>query len=211
MIVGAFFSGVERCVLFECRYSIPCMQANLVMQQDVKTLTLSPQCCASVVQAIIKRHRTTTICLPTYNEGDERCPALRLSTCSRVSSQAGLKTVSASSTPKDRENDKGKAKVVRTGTSNAELELCPQCGKKYYRIEDVVLLDSPQEEEDAMREAMASKRLLEPVKMPKLSNKQKNESPTDDAEYPARKRSGGAEHEDICGESGGVFTKLIPP
>ena len=62
-----------------------------------------------------------------------------------------------------------------------------------------------------MDEAMARKRLLGPVKKPRLSKKRKNESPTDNAEHPARKRGGGTEREDICGESGGVFTKLIPP
>ena len=61
-----------------------------------------------------------------------------------------------------------------------------------------------------MHEALARKRLFEPVKKPRLSKKRKNESPTDDAEHPARKRGGGAEHKDICGESGSVFTKLIP-
>ena len=61
-----------------------------------------------------------------------------------------------------------------------------------------------------MDEAMARKRLLGPVKKPRLSKKWKNESPTDDAEHSVRKRSGGAEHEDIRGESGGVFAKLIP-
>ena len=61
-----------------------------------------------------------------------------------------------------------------------------------------------------MHEAMVRKGLLEPVKMPKLSKKRKNESPTDDTEHPARKRGGGAEHKDMCGESGGLFTKLIP-
>ena len=61
-----------------------------------------------------------------------------------------------------------------------------------------------------MREAMARKRLLGPVKKPRLSKKRKNESPTDNAEHPVRKRSGGAEHENICGESGGLFIKVIP-
>ena len=73
-----------------------------------------------------------------------------------------------------------------------------------------MLLNSSQEVEDAMREAMARKRLLGPVEMPNLSKKRKNELPTDNAEHPVRKRSGEAEHEDIRGESGGVFAKLIP-
>ena len=54
------------------------MQANLIMQQDVKCLILAPILRLSRLRAIIKRHQTTTICLPTYNEGDERRSCLRL-------------------------------------------------------------------------------------------------------------------------------------
>ena len=92
--------------------------------------------------------------------------------------------LSASSTPKERENDKGKAKAAATDPLDAELELCPQRGK----IEDVVLLNPSQDEEDVMREAMERKRLLELVKKPKSSKKRKNDFPTDDAEHTVKKR-----------------------
>jgi len=73
-----------------------------------------------------------------------------------------LKTVSASSTLKDPENDKGKTKAATTDPSAAELELCPQCGKKYSLTEDIIPLNPSQDEEDSMREAMERRRLLEP-------------------------------------------------
>ena len=84
--------------------------------------------------------------------------------------------LSASSTPKDREKDKRKAKTIIADPLDAELEVCPQCGK----FEDVVLLNLSQDEE-VMREAMERKRLLELVKKPKSLKKRKNDLPTDDA------------------------------
>ena len=91
-------------------------------------------------------------------------PFVYLSACGCVFFQAGLKTISASSTPKDWENEKGKAKVATTDPSDAELELCPECGKKYSGSEDGVLLNPSQDEEDTMCEAMERNCPLEPVK-----------------------------------------------
>ena len=91
--------------------------------------------------------------------------------------------LSASSTPKEHENDKGKAKTITTDPLDVELELCPECGK----IDDAVMLNPSQDEEDVMREAMEHKRLPELVKKPKSSKKQKNDLPTDDAEHPVKK------------------------
>ena len=85
-------------------------------------------------------------------------------------------------------NGKGTAKVAATDPSDAVLELCPQCRKKYSRTEDVVLLNPSQDEEDVMPEAMQRKRLFELVKKPKSSKKRKNDLPTDNAEHPVKKR-----------------------
>ena len=104
-------------------------QTNLAMQQDVKTLTLSPQSCASVVQAITKRHRTTTIYLLTYNGGDELCPALRLSTCSCVFSQAALKTVSASLLQETRRTTKAKQKWLQQAPQTPNLSSALNAGR----------------------------------------------------------------------------------
>ena len=115
-------------------------------------------------------------------------PFVYLSACGCLFSQARLETVLGSSTLKDWENVRGKAKAATTDPSDAELELYPQCGKKYSRTEDIVLLNPSQDEEDAMREAVERKRLLEPVKKPKSSKKRKNDWPADDAEHPAKKQ-----------------------
>jgi transcriptional regulator NrdR family protein len=166
------------------------MQANPDMQQDVKTLTLSPNPAPqSSEPSSSDTERPQFVCPLTLKEMNGAQPFVYLSTCGCVFSQAGLKTVSASSTPQDRENDKGKAKAATTDPSDAELELCPQCGKKYSQTEDVVLLNPSQDEEDAMREVMERKRLLEPVKKPKSSKKRKNDSPADDAAYPVKKQA----------------------
>ena len=166
------------------------MQANPAIPQDVKTLTLSPNPTPqSSEPSISDIERPQFVCPLTLKEMNGAQPFVYLSTCGCVFSQAGLKTVSASSTPKDRDNDKGKAKAATTDPSDAELELCPQCGKKYSRAEDIVLLNPSQDEEDAMREGMERKRLLEPVKKPKSSKKRKNDSPADDAEHPAKKQA----------------------
>ena len=85
-------------------------------------------------------------------------------------------------------NGKGTAKVATTNHFDAEREFCPQCGKKYSRTDVVVLLNSSQDEQDAIHEAMGRKRLLGPVKKPKSSKKRKNDSPMDDAEHPAKKQ-----------------------
>jgi len=160
------------------------------MQQDVKTLTLSPNPTPqSSEPSSSDTERPQFVCPLTLKEMNGVQPFVYLSACGCVFSQAGLKTVSASSTPKDRENDKGKAKAATADPSDGELELCPQCGKKYSRTEDVVVLNPSQDEEDTMREAMGRKRLLEPVKKPKSSKKRKNDSPTDDAGHPAKKQA----------------------
>jgi hypothetical protein len=137
------------------------MQANPAMQQDVKTLTLSPNPAPqSSEPSSSDTERPQFVSPLTLKEMNYAQPFVYLSTCGCVFSKAGLKTVSASSTPKDWENDKGKAKAATTDPSDAELELCPQCGKKYSQTEDVVLLNPSQDEEDAMREAMERKRHL---------------------------------------------------
>ncbi|EDR04764.1 uncharacterized protein LACBIDRAFT_161370, partial [Laccaria bicolor S238N-H82] len=128
--------------------------------KDVKTLTLSPNPAPhSSEPSSSDTERPQFVCPLTLKEMNGVQPFVYLSTCGCVFSQAGLKT------------------------------LCPQCGKKYSRTEDVVLLNPSQDEEDTMREAMERNRLLEPVKKSKSLKKRKNDSPTDDAEHPAKKQA----------------------
>jgi len=165
------------------------MQANPAMQQDVKTLTLSPNPASQPSEpSSSNTEQPQFVCLLTLKEMNSVQPFVYLSAYSCIFSQAGLKTISASSTPKDWENDKGKAKVAMADPSDSKLELCPQCRKKYSQTEDIVLLNPSQDEEDTMCEAMEHKCLLEPMKKPKSSKKQKNDLPKDDAGHPVKKQ-----------------------
>lgn len=82
-------------------------------------------------------------------------PFVYLSTCGCVFSQAGLKAVS-SSTPL---SEMGKEKAANDGSpSDAQLDVCPQCAKKYSRAEDVRMLNPGLEEEERMWNAMRRRR-----------------------------------------------------
>jgi hypothetical protein len=95
-------------------------------------------------------------------------PFVYLSTCGCVFSQAGLKTVS-----KDESADE----------DGKQLNLCPSCGAKYDKQEDVLLLNSSPEEEEKMHAAMIRRRLAEPVK-----TKGKKRKAAAAAEEPAQKK-----------------------
>lgn len=103
-------------------------------------------------------------------------PFVYLSTCGCVFSQAGLKAVAASGSPKEKEKDQE--------DGEKSLELCPQCGKKYSAAEDIIPLNPSTEEEETRRFALERKRLLEPPK--KKSKKRKNDDTADD-QPPAKK------------------------
>ena len=92
---------------------------------------------------------------------------------------------------------------------DSELELCPQCGKKHSRTEDIVLLNPSQNEEDTMCEAMERKRLLEPVKKSESSKKRKNDSLTDDTEHSANKQAVAGPTSKISAASQAVMSGLV--
>lgn len=100
------------------------------------------------------------VCPLTFKEMIGSVPFVYLSTCGCVFSQAGLKTVSRSTPPKDeaQKSSDGNTEDVKS------LHMCPQCGAKYDKIEDVFLLNPSPEEEEKMRAEMARRRLAEPVK-----------------------------------------------
>ena len=103
-------------------------------------------------------------------------PFVYISTCGCVFSQAGLKTVSSSVSPKEKEK-----------SLDDELSLCPQCAKKYLAIDDVIAINPSLEEEETLFFALERKRLLEPIK--KKSKKRKNaESSNEEAEPPTKKQ-----------------------
>ena len=86
-------------------------------------------------------------------------PFVYLSTCGCVFSQAGLKAVSTSTPP----SEKGKEKAANgedgaQSPSDGQLDVCPQCAKKYNRAEDVRMLNPGPEEEERMQSAMERRR-----------------------------------------------------
>ena len=106
--------------------------------------------------------RAPFICPLNLKEMNGVQPFVYLQPCGCVFSQAGLKTVAGtppSKSPKG-EGEAGSDKSKDT----ASLELCPQCGAKYDRTTDIILLNPPPEVEQDMRAAMEAKRLLEPAK-----------------------------------------------
>jgi hypothetical protein len=79
---------------------------------------------------------------------------------------------SSSPTPPGSDTDK-ETKEKKDGSSeeNAQhqqqLDVCPQCGAKFSRMEDITVLNPSPSEEERMRAAMDRRRLLEPTKKPK--------------------------------------------
>jgi hypothetical protein len=149
--------------------------------QDVKTLNLTPNPAPlSKDPSAESSERPQFVCPLTLKEMNGTQPFVYLSTCGCVFSQAGFKTVAASTSPKEKE-------TADAGV-NAEtpLDLCPQCAKKY-STGDVVLLNPSSEEEETLRFALERKRLQEPTK--KKSKKRKNDSSLDEAEPPAKKQA----------------------
>lgn len=91
-------------------------------------------------------------------------PFVYLKTCGCVFSQAGLKAVSSPTPPS---SEKGKDKDKGTDdegggmpSCNGQLDVCPQCGTKYNRPEDVRMMNPGPEEEDRMRSWMEKRRAV---------------------------------------------------
>ncbi|KAF9481227.1 DUF602-domain-containing protein [Pholiota conissans] len=148
--------------------------------KDVKKLTLTPNPAPlSTDPSNDSTDRPQFVCPLTMKEMNGVQPFVYLSTCGCVFSQAGLKAIGGSNSPKDKE----KAKE----DEEKSLELCPQCAKKYSAAEDIITLNPSLEEEETMLFALERKRLLEPSK--KKSKKRKNEGSPDEAEPPAKKHA----------------------
>ncbi|KAK0213152.1 DUF602-domain-containing protein [Desarmillaria ectypa] len=128
--------------------------------KDVKTLSLTLNPTPPSPDATT--NHAQFICPITLKEMNGLLPFVYIATCGCVLSLAGLKNVST--TPKEEDGE--------------QLDICPQCAKKFSRTNDVILLNPQPEEEGRMREAMERKRLSEP---PKKSKKRKNVSPPNEA------------------------------
>ena len=108
-------------------------------------------------------------------------PFVYLSTCGCVFSQAGLKAVSTG-TPggKDKDQDQDKE-------GGAQLDVCPQCARKFDRLEDVRMLNPGTEEEERMRGTMERRRASAPVK-----SKKRKEVEGAEGVQPGKKKKGGS-------------------
>lgn len=144
------------------------------------TLTLNPAPLSTDPQAE-SSERPQFVCPLTLKEMNGVQSFIYISTCGCVLSQAGLKTITSSASPKEKE------KPLDDEQGQEPLSLCPQCAKKYKPIDDIILLNPSQEEEENMRLAFERKRLLESTK--KRSKKRKNtDSPNEEAEPPTKKQ-----------------------
>jgi len=124
--------------------------------KDVKTLTLTPNSTPKSGSLDSSVDRGSFVCPLNFKEMTGVVPFVYLSTCGCVFSQAGLKAVSPSTPP----SEKGKEKVANgeAEPSERQLDVCPQCAKKYDRAEDVRMLNPGPEEEERMQSVMDSRR-----------------------------------------------------
>ena len=106
-------------------------------------------------------------------------PFVYISTCGCVFSQAGLKTVSQADngSPKNDSDDGGPA------DSRKQYQLCPSCGTKYDKSQDVLILNPSSEEEAVMYANMLRRRAAEPAK-----TKGKKRKAAADTEQPSTKK-----------------------
>jgi hypothetical protein len=130
--------------------------------QDVKTLKLTPNSSKESPVGGTSAERATFVCPLTLKEMNGSQPFVYLWTCGCVFSQAGLRAVAG--TPPLRE-DIGKLEKKdseETEKSSSDLDMCPQCGAKYSRTDDIITLNPPPEEELKMFDAMLKRRAVEP-------------------------------------------------
>jgi len=167
----------------------------------VKTLTLTPNPAPlSTETTNDSTDRPQFVCPLTLKEMNGVQPFVYLSTCGCVFSHAGLKTVAASSSPKEKDEKKG------NDAAEPPLDLCPQCQKKYSSSEDSITINPTTEEEETMRFAMERKRLLEPSK--KKSKKRKAEGAEKDEVPAAKKQALPSLNPAIAGANRAVVSEL---
>jgi len=147
--------------------------------KDVKTLKLTPNPSPALAESagVAALNHAQFICPLNLKEMNGSQPFVYIATCGCVFTQSGLKTVSKVSTttpPPEKEKDKGE-----DSSSNGEkvnLELCPQCGAKFSRKNDVRIINPGPEDSARMREEMERRRLAEPVKSKKSKKRKAEES-----------------------------------
>ncbi|KAI0089983.1 Rtf2 RING-finger-domain-containing protein [Irpex rosettiformis] len=155
--------------------------------KDVKTLKLTPNTAYSRGKADDSTDRAQFICPMNLKEMNGSQPFVFLWTCGCVFSQAGLRAVSGTPPPRDDSGKEAKSKDADTLDLGPQLDICPQCAKKYNRAEDVVLLNPPEEQLDDIIAAMLKRRASEPVKS-KGKKRKGAVTALDSVEPPAKKK-----------------------
>ncbi|KZS90230.1 DUF602-domain-containing protein [Sistotremastrum niveocremeum HHB9708] len=117
--------------------------------KDVKTLTLTPNPVKASSSDDVDIPPAAFVCPLTMKEMNGAVPFLYITTCGCVFSQAGLKAVLGPS-------PQAKADGQEPGTR--EKDLCPQCTKKFDRVEDLCTINPGPEEEEIMMEKLAAAR-----------------------------------------------------
>ncbi|TRM62803.1 Rtf2 RING-finger-domain-containing protein [Schizophyllum amplum] len=115
--------------------------------KDVKQLKLTPNPTPPSPGADAKEH-PQFICPFTMKEMNGVIPFVYLSTCGCAFSREGLKQVGSS---------------PGSSSDSEQLDVCPQCQKKYSRARDVLTLNPTADEEEKMREAMDAREAAEPA------------------------------------------------
>ncbi|KAH9836652.1 Rtf2 RING-finger-domain-containing protein [Rhodofomes roseus] len=135
--------------------------------------------------------RAPFMCPLNYKEMNGSQPFVCISTCGCVFSLSGLKAVSGAASPGNSDGQldadvKGKEK--EQNGDGKQLDMCPQCGAKYDRTADVVMLNPPPAEEEKMREAMERRRATEPQKTKGKKRKAKAQAAEGASDKPAEKK-----------------------
>ncbi|XP_006457495.1 hypothetical protein AGABI2DRAFT_212936 [Agaricus bisporus var. bisporus H97] len=123
--------------------------------KDVKQLklTLNPIKSSPKQSLDGTQERAQFACPLTLKEMNGSQPFVYLRTCGCVFTLAGLKTMTASGSPKENQTE--------------DLDLCPQCQKKFSRKDDMIALNPSPEEEERLYDMMNRRKLLEPAKKTK--------------------------------------------
>ncbi|KAJ3483564.1 hypothetical protein NLI96_g6236 [Meripilus lineatus] len=142
--------------------------------KDVKTLKLTHNPVKSSSSGDGQRDVARFVCPLNLKEMNGSQPFVYIWTCGCVFSQAGLRVVS---------------KTPPSSPEQKEFEMCPQCGAKYGRDEDVLVLNPQPEEEEKMILAMGRRRAAEPAKSKSKGNKKrKAAAQADEEDVPAAKK-----------------------
>lgn len=153
--------------------------------KDVKTLKLTPNASKTSPNSEAAPDRAPFVCPLTLKEMNGSQPFVYLWTCGCVFSQSGLRAVTGTPPPRE---DLGKLekKDTKDAESDTQLDMCPQCGAKYSKTNDVLTLNPASEEESKMFDNMLKRRAAEPVKT--KGKKRKAAAAVDADSEPAAKK-----------------------